>query len=96
VATLRRTFVVPLPEATVALSSEQVDETGQPVTVRTTGFGNVPVEGVTVMSYFPDDPGEIVAGPELLMEKLNGVTCTVKATTVFDVSDADVPMTVIE
>lgn len=78
------------------MSSEQVAEAGQPVTVSATGFGNAPVEGVTVMSYFPDDPGEIVAGPELLIEKLNEPVCTVKATTVFDVSDADVPMTVIE
>jgi hypothetical protein len=36
----------------------------------------VPVEGVTVMSYFPDDPAAIVAGPELDSEKLNAL-CTV-------------------
>jgi hypothetical protein len=94
--TLIKTSVVPLPEGTVALSSEQAAEAGQPVTVKATGLGNVPMEGVTVMSYFPDDPEEIVAGPELFIEKLNTPACTVKATTVFAVSDPDVPVTVIE
>jgi len=69
---------------------------GQPVNDSTAGLGNALPEGVTVMSYFPVEPTSIVAGPELLIEKLNGAACTIKATTVFDVSDADVPMTVIE
>jgi hypothetical protein len=43
----------------------------QPVTVKATAFGNVPAEGVTLMSYFPEDPAATVAGPELLIEKLN-------------------------
>ena len=69
---------------------------GQPATDSTAGFGNALPEGVIVMSYFAEDPTSIVEGPELLIEKLNGAACTVKATMVLAVSDPDVPMTVIE
>ena len=63
---------------------------------RTTALGNVPEEGVIVMSYFPEDPTAIVAGPELESEKLNAVACTMKAITVLAVCEPDVPVTVIE
>lgn len=88
--------MAPLPADTSIEFSEQVVAEGQPVIDSTAGFGNALPEGVIVMSYFAEDPTSIVAGPELLIEKLNGAACTVKATTVFDVSDADVPTTVIE
>jgi hypothetical protein len=52
---------------------------------RVAGFGNALPDGVMVMSYFPDDPASIVAGPELLIEKLNGAGCTLKATVVLAV-----------
>jgi hypothetical protein len=67
------------------LSSEQLAEAGQPVKARATKLGNVPVEGVSVMPYFPDDPAAIVAGPELVIEKLNVLLCTEKGMTVFAV-----------
>jgi hypothetical protein len=86
---------VPLPAETVELSSEHVAEAGHPVKARATAFGNVPVEGVIVMSYFPDDPAAIVAGPELFIEKLNVLLCTMKGMTVVAVCDPDVPVTVI-
>jgi hypothetical protein len=69
---------------------------GQPVNVRATGFGNVPAEGVTVMSYFPEDPTTMVAGPELLIEKLKALLCTVSEIVVLAVCEPDVPVTVIE
>jgi hypothetical protein len=93
VATVRKTSDVPLPAAISALSSEQVLTSGQPVNVRTTGFGNVPLDGVIVTSYFADDPIAIVAGPELLMLKLNAIT--ENEMVVFAVREAEVPMTVI-
>jgi hypothetical protein len=65
------------------------------VDVRVTGFGNVPTEGVTVMSYFPEAPTAIVAGPELLIVKLNALLCTVTAMVVFAVSEPEVPIAVI-
>lgn len=95
VATVRKTSVVPLPAPTVELSSEQLAEVGQPVKPSATGFGNVPVEGVSVMSYFPDDPAAIVAGPELFMEKLKVLLCTMKEMTVVAICAPDVPVTVI-
>ena len=88
--------MVPLPEGTSVELSEQLAAEGHPVNDSTAGFGNALPEGVIVMSYFPEDPTSIVAGPELLIEKLKGAACTVKATIVFAVSDPDVPMTVIE
>jgi hypothetical protein len=71
---------------------------GHPVNVIVTGFGNVPDEGVTLMSYFADDPAAIVEGPELFMEKLNAPACvvTVSGIVVFAVSGPDVPVTAIE
>ena len=62
-----------------------------------TGFGNVPDEGVTVMSYFAEDPAVIVGGPELFMEKLNAPACvvTVSEIVVFAVRAPDVPLTAI-
>ena len=97
VAIVRKTSVAPLPAATWDELSEQVLTAGQPVNVRVTGFGNVPDEGVTVMSYFADDPAVIVEGPELFMEKLNALVCvvTVNAIVVFAVSGPDVPPTAI-
>ena len=92
---VRKTSVVPLPAATCEELSEHVLTAGQPVNVRTTGFGNVPKEGVTVMSYFAEAPTAIVAGPELLIVKLNALLCTVRAMVVFAVSEPDVPITVI-
>jgi hypothetical protein len=96
VATVRKTLAVPLPAATTAVSNEQVLAAGHPVNERATGFGNVPVEGVIVMSYLAEDPETIVAGPELLIEKLNALFCTVSASVVFSVNDPDVPVTVGE
>jgi hypothetical protein len=92
VATVRKTSAVPLPAATFAVLSEQVLTAGQPVNVRATGFGNVPLDGVIVTSYFADDPIAIVAGPELLIVKLNAFT--LKEIVVFAVRAPDVPMTV--
>ena len=40
------------------------------------------VEGVIVMSYFPEDPAAIDGGPELLIEKLKVLLCTIKEMTV--------------
>ena len=94
--TVTKTSVLPLPACTTVELREHVAAEGQPVTDSTAGFGNGLPEGVTVTSYFAEDPTSIVAGPELLIEKLNGAACTVKATTVFGVSDPDVPMTIIE
>jgi hypothetical protein len=82
VATVRKTSLVPLPAAIVAVSNEQTVGATQPVTVSATGFGNVPVEGVIVMSYFPEDPAAIDGGPELLIEKLKVLLCTIKEMTV--------------
>ena len=67
---------------------------GQPVNAIATGFGKVPLDGVTVTSYFADDPTAIVAGPELLIVKLNAFT--VKEIVVFAVRPPDIPMTVTE
>jgi len=47
------------------------------------------------MSYFPDDPAAIMAGPELVIEKLNVLLCTMKEVRVVAVCDPDVPVTVI-
>ena len=47
------------------------------------------------MSYFPDEPAAIVAGPELFIEKLNVLLCTMKEVRVVAVCDPDVPVTVI-
>jgi hypothetical protein len=95
VAMVRKTSVAPLPAAIVVVSNEQAAPKGQPVTVSATGFGKVPVEGVTVMSYFPEDPAAIVAGPGLLIEKLKVLLCTTKEITVLAVCDPHVPVTVI-
>lgn len=92
VATVRKTSVVPLPAATCAVLREQVLTAGQPVNARATGFGNVPLEGVIVTSYFADDPIAIVAGPELLIVKLNAFT--VKEIVVLAVRAPDIPTTV--
>ena len=67
---------------------------GQPVNVSATGFGKVPLDGVIVTSYFADDPTAIVAGPELLIVKLNAFT--VKEIVVFAVRPPDIPMTITE
>lgn len=96
VATVRNTSVTPLPAATIALSNEHVAAAGQPVNDRATGFGNVPADGVIVMSYFPEDPAAIVAGPELLIEKLNALFCTVSGSTAVAFTDPEVPVTVGE
>jgi hypothetical protein len=90
---VRKTSDVPLPAAISALSSEQVLTSGHPLNVRATGFGKDPAEGVIVTSYFADDPTTIVAGPELLMLKLNAIT--ENEMVVFAVREAEVPMTVI-
>ena len=82
-----------LPAATCAVLSEHVLTAGQPVNVRATVFGKVPAEGVIVTSYFADDPTAIVAGPELLMVKLNAIT--ENEIVVFAVREAEVPMTLI-
>jgi hypothetical protein len=66
---------------------------GQPVNVRATVFWKVPAEGVTVTSYFADDPTAIVAGPELLMVKLNAIT--ERDIFVLAIRDPDVPVTAI-
>ena len=86
--------MVLLPAVTCAVLSEQVLTAGQPVNVRATGFGKVPAEGVIVTSYFADDPTAIVAGPELLMVKLNAITES--DIFVLAVRDPDVPVTAIE
>ena len=82
-----------LPAATCAVLREHVLTAGQPVNVRTTGFGNVPAEGVIVTSYFADDPIAIVAGPELLMVKLNAIT--ERVIVVLAVRDPEVPLRAI-
>jgi hypothetical protein len=74
--------------------NEHVLTAGQPVNVRATGFGKVPAEGVIEMSYFADDPTAIVAGPELLIMKLNAITEREMA--VFARTAPEVPVTVIE
>lgn len=63
---------------------------------RATGFGKVPAEGVTVTSYLPEDPATIEGGPELLIEKLNVLFCTVSARAVLTLNDPNVPVTVGE
>jgi hypothetical protein len=85
VATVRKTSLVPLPATIVAVSNEQTVGAAQAVTVSATAFGNVPVEGVSVMSYFPKDPAAIDGGPELLIEKLKVLLCAMKETTVLAV-----------
>ena len=81
-----------LPAVTCDVLSEHVLTAGQPVNASATGFGNVPLEGVIVTSYFADDPIAIVAGPELFIVKLNAFT--VKEIVVFAVRPPDIPMTV--
>lgn len=92
-----KTSVGPLPDATSDELSEQVLTAGQPVNVIFTEFGNVPDEGVTLMSYFAEDPAVIAGGPELFMEKLNALACvvTVSEIVVPAVSAPDVPATAI-
>lgn len=94
VVTVSKTSVVLLPAATCVVLSEQVLTAGQPVNVRATGFGNVPMDGIIVMSYFADAPIAIVAGPELLIVKLNAIT--VREMAVFAITAPVVPVTVIE
>ena len=89
-------MAVPLPAATTAVSNEHVAAVGHPEYERATGFGNVAVEGVIVMSYLAEDPATIVGGPELLIEKLNALFCTVSASTVLTFNGPDVPVTVGE
>jgi len=93
VATVRKTSLVPLPAATCAVLSEQVLTAGQPVNVSATGFGNVPLDGAIVTSYFADDPIAMVAGPELLIVKLNAIT--ERVIVVLAVRAAEVPLTPI-
>ena len=73
---MRKTSVAPLPAPIAALSNVQVVPRGQPKNVSATGFGKVPDEGVTVMSYFAEFPAIIAAGPELESEKLNALCTT--------------------
>jgi hypothetical protein len=95
VATVRKTSVVPLPAATCVELREHVLAAGHPVNDSATGFGNMPTEGVTVMSYFPEDPATMFGGPELLIEKLNALLCTVSDSEAPAFADPDVPVIVI-
>jgi hypothetical protein len=75
--------------------SEHVITEEHAVNVKVTGLGKVPDEGVTTTAYWPEEPIVIVAGPELLMLKLNAppMVCTVRETEIFAVCEPDVPVT---
>ena len=94
VATVRKTSVVPLPAAIVALSKAQVVPRGQPKKVSATGLGNGPPEGVTVMSYFAEFPATITPGPELDSEKVKAL-CTTSVNSALSLATPEVPLTSI-
>lgn len=97
VATVRETFVVPLPAGTCVAESVQVLAAGHPVNVIATAAGNVPAEGLTVMSYFAGEPAVITAGPELLIEKLNAPVCTVSERFTLALRDKpELPLTLMD
>ena len=92
---MRETPVVPLPPATCVELREHVLAAGHPVNDSATGFAKVPAEGATVMSYLPEDPATMVAGPELLIEKLNAVLWTVSDSVALALAEPEVAVTVI-
>ena len=93
--TVRKTSAVPLPMGTCDELSEHVLTAGHPAKISVTGLGKTPLEGVTVTSYFPDDPATMVAGPEPVSEKLKLPAWMVNVIAVLAVREPEVPTTVI-
>lgn len=98
VAKVRKMSVAPLPAATCIVLNEQVVTGGQAEDVMVTGLGNTRAEGVTVMSYIPDEPAAIVAGPEFVIIKLKAPdpTFMVRITVAAAFCEFEVPVTMIE
>ena len=86
--------MAPLSADIVALSKVQVVPRGQPKNVSSTELGNVPLDGVTLMSYLAEAPATVVAGPELDREKLNAL-CTTSVNSAVALTKPEVPLTVI-